>query len=58
MKIPIDSILVNPEQPRLNINPDELASLAESILEHGLINPIAIEQAGDTYILIDGESTA
>ena len=55
MKIPVDKILVNPEQPRKNIDPDELHSLAVSIREHGLINPISVEQAGDLYILIDGE---
>lgn len=55
MKIPIDSVLKNPEQPRKEFDPTELASLAESIREHGLINPIAVEEAGDHFILIDGE---
>lgn len=55
MKIATSKILPNPEQPRLNIDLEELRSLSESILEHGLINPIAVEQAGDSYILIDGE---
>jgi ParB family chromosome partitioning protein len=55
MKIPIDSILPNPEQPRAEFDEQELAGLADSIRANGLINPIAVEQAGDGYILIDGE---
>jgi len=54
--IPLDAIVPNPEQPRDRIDEDELKSLAESIQEKGLLNPIAVEDAGgDTYILIDGE---
>ena len=33
----------------------DLAELAESIKAVGLINPIAVEQAGPEYILVDGE---
>jgi ParB family chromosome partitioning protein len=53
MKIAIDKILKNPEQPRKDFS--DLDSLAQSIKEHGLINPIAVEEAGGMYILIDGE---
>jgi ParB/RepB/Spo0J family partition protein len=53
--IPLNKIIQNPEQPRKEFDPDELQSLAESIKEHGLINPISVEQAGDLYILIDGD---
>jgi ParB/RepB/Spo0J family partition protein len=53
--IPLSKIISNPEQPRQNFDPDELQSLAASIKEHGLINPISVEQAGDLYILIDGD---
>jgi ParB family transcriptional regulator, chromosome partitioning protein len=55
MKISIDKILPNPEQPRSGLDQDELETLADSIKQHGLINPIAVEEAGDSYILIDGE---
>jgi ParB/RepB/Spo0J family partition protein len=55
-KIPIDRILPNPQQPRTAIDETELLALSDSILEHGLINPIAVEQGeGGYYILIDGE---
>lgn len=55
MLIPIDRIVPNPEQPRKHISDDTLSELAESIRLHGLINPIAVEAAGDDFILIDGE---
>lgn len=55
MLIPIDSIVPNPEQPRQAIPEESLAELAESIRTHGLINPIAVEAAGNQFILIDGE---
>lgn len=55
MKIPTAKILPNPEQPRSEIDPVYIASLAESLRQHGLINPIAVEEAGEHYILVDGE---
>ena len=53
--IPIDRILPNPEQPRIEFDPEELMQLANSIRENGVIQPIIIEQTGDSYILHDGE---
>jgi ParB/RepB/Spo0J family partition protein len=53
MKISLEKIIPNPEQPRRDFA--DLDSLAQSIKEHGLINPIAVEEAGEMYILIDGE---
>ena len=55
MKIQVDQILPNPDQPRTLFDEDELAGLAQSIKKSGLINPIVVEEAGDQYILIDGE---
>jgi ParB/RepB/Spo0J family partition protein len=55
MLIPVDKILPNPQQPRLEFNQVELQELAASIKENGLIQPVVVEQAGDSYILIDGE---
>lgn len=58
--IPVTAVLVNPEQPRKNIDALELEQLSESIREHGLLKPIAVEEAptvtgGMNYILHDGE---
>jgi ParB family transcriptional regulator, chromosome partitioning protein len=55
MLIPVDTIIPNPEQPRKTFDQAGLQELADSIKLHGLINPIAVEDAGDHYILIDGE---
>lgn len=56
MKIPIDAILPNPEQPRQQFNQVDLKELAESIRINGLLNAIAVEDAGDgMYFILDGE---
>jgi ParB/RepB/Spo0J family partition protein len=53
--IPLERILPNPEQPRKTFNPGDLRSLAESIRIHGILQPVQVEAAGDSYILHDGE---
>jgi ParB family chromosome partitioning protein len=53
--IPIARIQVNPYQPRKNIDDDALASLAASIAEHGVIQPIIVSETLDGYQLIAGE---
>lgn len=53
--IAIDKVLPNPEQPRINFDPQELQGLATSIQEMGVIHPIVVEEAGEFYILHDGE---
>lgn len=55
MLIPVDKIVPNPEQPRKEFDYNDLVKLAQSIARHGLINPIAVEEAGDIYMIIDGE---
>ncbi len=56
MKISVDLIAPNPQQPRQVFDTDDLRGLAESIREHGLLNPIAVEGPVDgRYYLIDGE---
>lgn len=55
MKIPVEKVLPNPEQPRKDFDMESLQELAESIAEHGMIQAITVEQVKDEYILIDGE---
>ena len=56
MFIAIDKILPNPEQPRTVFDAEELESLSASIREHGVIQPLVVEEAEDgMYILQDGE---
>jgi ParB family transcriptional regulator, chromosome partitioning protein len=55
-EIPVDSIEVNPFQPRIEFDADELMDLAKSIKVHGLIQPITVRSmGGDAYQLISGE---
>jgi ParB family chromosome partitioning protein len=54
--IPLDRLRPNPEQPRKYFGEDELKELADSIREHGIIEPIIAEEAGDgVYTIIAGE---
>ncbi len=55
-QVAVESIQRNPRQPRLKFKEDELAELAASIREHGVIQPLIVSPNGDgTYILIAGE---
>lgn len=46
----------NPHQPRREFDEEALRELADSIREHGIIQPIIVEEAGDgTYFIIAGE---
>ena len=55
--IPINGIIPNPRQPRHNMNIDKLQELADSIREHGVIQPLIVthEKSTDQYVLIAGE---
>ena len=57
LEIPVNEILPNPHQPRTEMNPDELQDLAESIREHGIIQPLIISPGNkeNEYFLIAGE---
>lgn len=55
IKIPLNLIRPNEEQPRKNFDNDKIAQLAESIREHGIIQPLVLKKEKDTYIIIAGE---
>ena len=50
-----EEIVPNPHQPRAPIDEAQLAELAASIKEHGLIQPVIVTRVGDSYQLIAGE---
>lgn len=55
-QIPIDLIQRNPRQPREKFDLEELESLAASIREHGVIQPLIVSPSkGGIYTLIAGE---
>ncbi|MBN2016342.1 ParB/RepB/Spo0J family partition protein [Candidatus Dojkabacteria bacterium] len=52
----IDQIKPNPYQPRMEIKPETLLELADSIREHGIIEPLIVTQKDtDEYELVAGE---
>jgi len=53
--IPVDAIDANPEQPRRRFAADELESLADSIRQHGVLQPIVVRKAGDRFEILVGE---
>lgn len=56
IELDIDSIEINPFQPRTNFNEETLQELAASIKELGVIQPITVRKLDfNTYQLISGE---
>lgn len=57
VQIAVDQIGPNPQQPRTNMDESALEELADSIREHGIIQPLIIsaDPDSDGYILIAGE---
>ena len=54
-EISVDSIDLNPFQPRTNFNKKDIDNLASSIKVLGLIQPITVKFDNDRYELISGE---
>jgi ParB family chromosome partitioning protein len=54
-EIPIERIRPNPRQPRQRMDQGELDSLAASIREHGVLQPILVTETLDGYQLVAGE---
>ena len=53
--IAVDQIDPNPFQPRRTFDPTEIAALADSLRQHGMLQPILVRQVDDRYQLIAGE---
>lgn len=53
--IAVGSITPNPHQPRREFEPGALAELAESLRQHGMIQPIVVAAKGNEYQIVAGE---
>ncbi len=54
-EIPVDAIDPNPDQPRRVFDTEQLAALADSIRQHGVLQPVVVRRASDRYELVVGE---
>jgi ParB family chromosome partitioning protein len=55
LKVSVYEIDNNPYQPRKDFDETEIDHLAESLEQHGLLQPIVVRRAGERYQLISGE---
>lgn len=55
--LPVDKLEPNPQQPRLDFNRQELESLADSIRQKGVIQPLIVRRkiGRDVYEIVAGE---
>lgn len=54
-EIDINHIYPNEEQPRKNFDDEKLNLLAQSIRDHGIIQPVLVKKEGEYYKIIAGE---
>lgn len=55
LEVPVEEIIPNRFQPRLNFSDNALDELAASIKEHGIIQPLVLRRLGNKYEIIAGE---
>jgi ParB family chromosome partitioning protein len=55
VEIPVGAIAANARQPRKEFDQEELAAMAQSIREVGILQPIVVRPSGGGYELIAGE---
>ncbi len=51
----INKIRPNKDQPRKNFNEEKIAELADSIIEHGIIQPLLVRKVKNGYEIVAGE---
>lgn len=54
-QIDIDKVIPNIYQPRKYFNEQAIEELSQSILEHGIIQPLTVRMRGEIYELVAGE---
>ncbi len=55
LELPLQKITPDTEQPRKSFREEELKELADSIREHGVLQPIVVSREEDEYKIIAGE---
>ena len=55
LHLAVDQIDPNPYQPRRQFDPQEISALADSLRQHGMLQPILVRAVGDRHQLIAGE---
>lgn len=55
LRVAPSRIDINPQQPRTSFSESALNDLAESIKQHGIIQPLVVTKKGDRFELIAGE---
>ena len=53
--VPVERIRANPNQPRNSFEEEGLASLAASIVEVGILQPLVVKESDGDYVLVGGE---
>ena len=53
--LPPKIIRANPTQPRQVFNQEALEELADSIRQHGILQPLSVRRVGTGYELVAGE---
>jgi ParB family transcriptional regulator, chromosome partitioning protein len=54
-ELEVSKIVANPYQPRTQFKPEALQELADSIREHGVIQPIVVTETSNGYEIVVGE---
>ncbi|MDX1296099.1 MAG: ParB/RepB/Spo0J family partition protein, partial [Sulfurimonadaceae bacterium] len=55
LELPLSEVKANPYQPRKTFDEKSLAELADSLKQHGQIQPIVVVEDIDGYVLVAGE---
>jgi ParB family chromosome partitioning protein len=55
VRLPVESLVPNPDQPRRYFDETALAELAASIREKGVIQPLVVRAKGDLFEIVAGE---
>lgn len=54
-EVPITEVVRDEDQPRKEFAPEALEALANSIKEHGVLQPLVVVKEGDKYKIVAGE---